>query len=68
MESLLGCLHAFLKSVPYYMPYWRSYSLISDKNQTNIAKIIALLVQIIAKLRRLGPGRSEASQFRANRN
>lgn len=63
MESLLSCLHAFLKSVPYYIPNWRSYSLISDKNQTNIAKIIALRVQILAKLRHLGSGRSEASPF-----
>jgi hypothetical protein len=63
MESLLACLHAFLKSVPYYIPYWRSYSLISDKNQMNIAKIIALRVQILAKLRHLGSGRSETGPF-----
>jgi hypothetical protein len=63
MESLLCCLHAFLKSVPYYIPYWRSYSLISDKNQTNIVKIIALPVQILAKLRHLVSGRCKASPF-----
>jgi len=63
MESLLSCLHAFLKSLPYYIPYWRSYSLIPDKNQTNIVKIIAPPVQILAKLRHLGSGRSEASPF-----
>lgn len=63
MESLLACLHAFLISIPFYISYCCSYPLISDKIQKNIAKITALRVQILAKLRQLSSGRSEASSF-----